>query len=65
MTRFELLADAAAETINGGIDDINVDLRFKSVRARLSQRALNSSVVVGSGLASSNLNQSGSQMILA
>jgi hypothetical protein len=59
MTRFELLADSAAETINGGIDDISV--RFKSVRASLRQVGVNTNVTLGAGSAT----QIGGVLILA
>ena len=63
MTRFELLADSAAETINGGID--NIDIRFKSVRGSLRQLAVNSSVTVGKGSSTSQQNQLGKVIIKA
>jgi hypothetical protein len=63
MTRFELLADSAAETINGGIDDI--DVRNKSVRASLRQLAVNSSVTVGRGRSTSQMNQIGGVLVIA
>ena len=63
MTRFELLADSAAETINGGIDDI--DVRYKSVRASLRQLAVNSSVTVGRGRSTSQMNQIGGVLVIA
>lgn len=63
MTRFELIADSAAETINGGIDDI--DVRLKSVRGSLRQFAVNSSVTVGRGESTSQQNQFGKVIIKA
>jgi hypothetical protein len=63
MTRFELLADESAETINGGFDITLISKKY--AKGELRQFALNSSVNLGDGSANSNQSQYGKVVIFA